>query len=73
MTVPSGMYRVCRTNRSLNVVTFTIEASVRQKKEAGAAPEGAAPAVKNPKNGSGYDTHRPKAPRGRWPAHCLAA
>jgi hypothetical protein len=47
MTVPSGMERTCRTGRSLNVVIFTKGPPLREKKEAGAAPEGAAPAVIN--------------------------
>ena len=32
MTVPSGMYRTCRTGRSLNVVIFTMEPSVKKRR-----------------------------------------
>jgi hypothetical protein len=37
----------------------------REKKKAGAAPEGTAPAVTNPKSRSGYDAHRPVPRVGR--------
>ena len=33
MTVPSGMYRTCRTGRLLNVVIFTIGPSLREKEK----------------------------------------
>ena len=32
MTVPSGMYRTCRTGRSLNVVIFTIVPFVKKRR-----------------------------------------
>jgi hypothetical protein len=50
MTVPSGMYRTCRTGRLLNVVIFTMGPSLREKEKAGAAPEGTAPTFRNPKS-----------------------
>jgi hypothetical protein len=33
MTVPSGMYRTCRTGRLLNVVIFTMGPSLREKEK----------------------------------------
>ena len=33
ITVPSGMYRTCRTGRSLNVVIFTMKPSVHKKRQ----------------------------------------
>ena len=62
MTVPSGMNRTCRTGRSLKVVIFTVEPSV--KKKAGAAPEGAAPAVMNLDTTAGSNAQRRLPPTG---------
>jgi hypothetical protein len=53
MAVPSSIYRTCRTGWSLNVVIFTMEPFV-EKKKAGAAPNGAAPAVSKQKRQSGF-------------------
>jgi hypothetical protein len=33
MTVPSGMYRTCRTGRLLNVVIFTMGPSLKEKEK----------------------------------------
>jgi len=63
MTVPSGMNRTCRTGRSLKVVIFTVEPSVKKKK-AGAAPNGAAPAVMNLDTTAGSNAQRRLPPTG---------
>jgi hypothetical protein len=57
------MYRTCRTGRSLKVVIFTVEPSVKKRRQ-GRHPNGAAPAVMNTDRTAGSNAQQRLPPTG---------